>query len=356
MIAPRKNSPAAQDEPAHVTPEESSASEEVAPTSRRTRAATGLRASVVVSTRNRADLLDRCLEALANQTVGNGDFEVIVVDNCSSDDTRSRVERWRATHPNIRYAFVPIPSVSRARNAGIASSRGWIVAFLDDDAVPSINWLGALLAGYEQWPLAAAVCGPTRLMWSCSRPDWLDPNLESWLSALDFGADPRLLSADELPWSVNASVVRTTAEELGGFAVELGPAGSRRVYNEDIDFFRRIARFGRIAYIPDALVLHQVDPTRATRRWFLQRAFAQGRSDCLLDRLRDGEPTRLEAVNTSLTEIGTAVTRGWRSLAQTAFGQRSEAAILSNAMARSQRLGYAWEALRGAALHPSPRE
>ena len=102
--------------------------------------------SVIICTYNRAVLLDRALMAFRDQK-NPPSTEIIVVDNNSNDDTAERVRRCtevlRPVVPVI-YVFEPKQGLSRARNAGIAAARGDILAFLDDDAIPSPNWLAAI--------------------------------------------------------------------------------------------------------------------------------------------------------------------------------------------------------------------
>ena len=94
--------------------------------------------SVVIITRNRSRMLKRCLEALVKMRKHPQD--VIVVDNASTDSTRDVVESFRGARP-VRYVYESTPGVSRARNAGCRAAGGDIVAFLDDDAVPTGTWL-----------------------------------------------------------------------------------------------------------------------------------------------------------------------------------------------------------------------
>src|SRR5215213_8300081 len=95
--------------------------------------------SVVISTRNRAALLRRCLEGVTNQV--RPPLEIVVVDNTRGDEATRAV----ALEAGARYIVEPVIGVSRARNRGLDTARGDIVAFLDDDAVPDQTWLHALV-------------------------------------------------------------------------------------------------------------------------------------------------------------------------------------------------------------------
>ena len=114
------------------------------------------RVSVVICTYNRATLLARCLEYLQYQTCQN--FEVIVVDGPSTDNTAQVIERYR---DRIKFAQNPTRNLSTSRNMGIGLADGDLIAFIDDDAIPFDDWVATLLTEFSRRPLThAAVGGP----------------------------------------------------------------------------------------------------------------------------------------------------------------------------------------------------
>ena len=316
-----------------------------------------IRVSVVVATRNRVEALRRCLDGLEAQTVDPCSFEVIVADNGSSDGTRELVERRLDGSGHLRYVFVGATGPSPARNAGMGLALGEIVAFIDDDAVASPQWLAALLDGHARWPDVAALSGRTELRFAGRRPSWLHEGLETWYSARDLGAAPRVLEY-ECPWGVNVSVRTDVAREIGGFDGTLGPGAHGWLVNEDIDFFRRVRAAGHaLGYVPDALVMHEISQTRMSRRWILRRTLAQGRSDAILDARR----ATAGADSHGMAALAARATvRGWRSLARNlAVADRRDRVLLDDLMRRSQELGYVYGTItarrheRGAATETS---
>ena len=161
------------------------------------------RASVIVCTLNRSSLLDGCLASLAAQRLASDEYEIVVVDNGSTDGTRGLVKRWMRDLGNIRLEVEPVTGLSRARNAGIRAARGEVVAFLDDDALASEQWLTALLEAYTRSPDVGAVVGPVSLVWLVDRPSWVSPRLEHWFSGLDLGDVPRFLDDSEVAYGTN---------------------------------------------------------------------------------------------------------------------------------------------------------
>src|SRR5437588_5369687 len=111
------------------------------------------RVSVVIPTYKRPHLLENCLQALSLQDIAPTDFEAIVVDDAASDATRQQVERWRerldACGYSLRYLAVSgAHGPAAARNCGWRAARGEIIAFTDDDCLPSPAWLRAGLAAF----------------------------------------------------------------------------------------------------------------------------------------------------------------------------------------------------------------
>jgi glycosyltransferase involved in cell wall biosynthesis len=99
--------------------------------------------SVVVATYNRSNLLEKCLLSILDQTYPHDLFEVTIVDDGSSDDTREVVQNLAKTveYPKIHYLYQQNSGPGAARNMGINNSKGEIIAFIDDDAVASKDWL-----------------------------------------------------------------------------------------------------------------------------------------------------------------------------------------------------------------------
>lgn len=108
-----------------------------------------MRLSVIIATKDRAEYLDRALESLAKQ-IGAPSFEVVVVDNGSTDATAQIVERARAQHPfGVDYVFEERPNRGAARNRGLAVAKGHIVVFCDDDVYAPPGWLAAHEAAHD---------------------------------------------------------------------------------------------------------------------------------------------------------------------------------------------------------------
>jgi glycosyltransferase involved in cell wall biosynthesis len=299
------------------------------------------RASVVVCTRDRQRALEECLGHLADQVAVAGGYEIVVVDNGSSDGTGEWLGRWVAEGPaRRRTVFEPVPGLSRARNRGIEAATGDVVLFIDDDASAPRGWVAAHLAAYDRDPGVVAAGGPVALTWPAGRPAWLGPVLEHWFSALDFGDEPIPWPRPHGPYGTNMSIRRPELLAAGGFSPALGRRGRSLLSSEERDLFARIAGHGRIAYEPAALVLHRVLPDRISRRWVLRRGWAQGRSNARFRALHRGIDGS-ELVQVCREELGHTVDGAKRLLR--AVAQRDEPIVLDEVARRSGHLAGALE-------------
>lgn len=201
---------------------------------------TALRASVVVPTYRRPELLDRCLGALVKQDIGAAAYEIVVADDAASDATRRQVEGWIAgNHPVLRY--VPVTQVhgpAAARNAGWRAARGEVIAFTDDDTVPDPGWLTAGLAALESADAAwGKICVPL------PQPPTDYERNEAGLESAEFA-------------TANGLCRRAALAAVGGFDERFTAA-----WREDADLFFTLLEHGYgVVHAPDAVVVHPVRP------------------------------------------------------------------------------------------------
>lgn len=247
--------------------------------------------SVIVCTYNRAGNLPRCLGALARQQgVEKIDWEVLVVDNNSTDDTRGEVERLSRELPiRIRYAHESEQGLNYARNTGIRDSEGTCFSYVDDDIEVSPRWLAALHRSFVTND-ADAVGGRIHLDPGVVLPKWIrDDETKGFLGFQDFGDQPfQMDGRRRYPYGGNMAFNRRVVERIGYFNPLRGRKGEGRKRSElfkgaETDYFHRLADSGPacIWYEPDAIVYHQVKPFQLQKQYFrtihsnagFQRAF-----------------------------------------------------------------------------------
>ena len=245
--------------------------------------------SAIICTHNRDTYLGAAIDSLLAQDF-SAEFEVVVVDNGSSDRTREVVEQ-RLGNPRVKYVFEPTIGLSVARNTGARVASGAILAYLDDDAVASVSWLQVLSAAYEHNSQLAIAGGKVTLLWppNIEPPHWLSPGLAGNLGAYDLGDHMIYIQQPGLtPRGLNYSLRRSFLEEIGGFDPHLGRVGKNLLSNEELQMTEfALQRGWQVAYLPQALVAHNVAPERLKRSWFLNRGWWQGISECYREQLAD---------------------------------------------------------------------
>ena len=200
--------------------------------------------SVVIPTYRREQLLERCLAALTSQDLRPDCYEIVVSDNAGSTDTERVVRNWvRPDGPAVRYVSAPrIPGPAAARNEGWRAARGAIIAFTDDDCIPTPSWLRIGLAGFQDG--IAGVWGQVIV----PIPEG-DPT--------DYQLDAAQLERAEFV-NANCFYRREALEAVGGFDEQFETA-----WREDSDLFFRLLESGsRLAGMADAVVIH---PPRQAR-------------------------------------------------------------------------------------------
>lgn len=273
-----------------------------------------IRISAIVCTLDRAAYLELALASLARQNVPRETFEVIVVDNGSTDDTAATVDRARASLPDLLLVDEPRKGLSHARNAGLAHARGAIVAYLDDDAEASPDWLAALLGCFAaSTPAPACAGGPIDAIWDGPRPPWLADTMLPYLTVMDWGLPAGDLPEERYIAGANMAFDRDRLRALGGFPTTLGRVGTNLLSNEELVVQRALrGRGGRCVWDPRVRVGHHVHPARLRRVWFVRRYYWQGVSDAVM--VGDGAP--------HATSRRSATSRAIRWLAKAIIGTR----------------------------------
>lgn len=244
------------------------------------------RISAIICTHNRDEYLGAAIDSLLHQDFA--DYEVIVVDNASTDTTRQVVEA-RMPHPQLHYVYEPTLGLSVARNTGAQTAQGHILAYLDDDAEASVGWLNALWRIFDGDEQVAIAGGKVTLIWPPGRtpPRWLSLNMSGNLGAYDLGNQRVSITEPGLtPRGLNYAIRKDFLERIHGFDPNLGRVGKNLLSNEELYMTQKALEMGyRVIYDPDALVAHNVAPSRLAPSWFMSRSWWQGISECYRDRI-----------------------------------------------------------------------
>jgi glycosyltransferase involved in cell wall biosynthesis len=251
--------------------------------------------SVVLSTYNRAALLPAALGALLDQTGGVA-YEIIVVDNNSTDATRPTVEALAATAGGrLRYAFEPRQGLSYGRNTGIGLARAPIVAFTDDDVRVAPDWVASIREVFAHEPGIDYVGGRVLPRWAQPPPRWLTDAHWAPLALQDYGPDPFVTGRQRAICLVGASLAfrRRVFDRVGLFHPALQRVKDGIGSTEDHEFQLRVWRAGmRGLYAPEVVAVADIPPERMTRAYHRRWHRGHGRH-CALMRLRELVPADL---------------------------------------------------------------
>ncbi|MFC1835460.1 glycosyltransferase family 2 protein [Thermodesulfobacteriota bacterium] len=239
--------------------------------------------SVIICTYNRSEILMDCLGSLLEMDDPGCPFEVLVIDNNSSDGTEERVKHFIRNNSSLDMRFIREEAQGGvfARNRGIEEASGDLIFYLDDDQLIGRGCLAAYRHYYQE---AGYHCmGGKILPWfrdEVTLPGWYDKSMQGTLSLLDHGDQVKRVFYPEYPYEGNMIIARFLYDTYGRFHEGLGRKGKNLMSNEGMDLLLRFESAGvPIHYVPDAEILHLVPPERLTRRFFIRRHYAQGMSD-----------------------------------------------------------------------------
>ena len=216
-----------------------------------------IRLSLIVATFNRSEQLLTTLLSVAQQSHTAEEWECIVVDNNSKDNTRAVVEKFISEHStlNIRYKFVEEQGLSFARNGGIREAKGDIVAFIDDDERIMADFVSAYISLFDLHPDAMSAGGEIIAEYPTGRPRWMSRYAEEPIAnPMSFGSHIRLFPKGRIPGGGNMAVRRKALDIVGLFDTSLGRTGKSLTGGEESDLFERMAEQEMACYyVPRAV-------------------------------------------------------------------------------------------------------
>jgi glycosyltransferase involved in cell wall biosynthesis len=233
--------------------------------------------SVVVPTRNRADLLSDALGSLVEQDYPADRYEILVVDDGSIDDTPSVVEALAEAHSKPRLSLLrqPAKNQNAARNRGVSEAKGELIAFLDDDELAPANWLSGLVAGFMRHPDADVVGGPYRLRLEASTPRVCEAHWPGVEGAFEWGESEE---AEHVAGG-NMLISRRAFIRTGKFNESL-----QGWYDETEWMFRHRRGGGQIVYLPSVPIWHRRGAADMLLRKRLRRYHSIGRLEARFHR------------------------------------------------------------------------
>ncbi|HCY35675.1 MAG: hypothetical protein DKM50_06810 [Candidatus Margulisiibacteriota bacterium] len=254
--------------------------------------------SVIIPTRNRAGSLSGVLDSICVQSLSQGCFEVIVVDNGSSDNTKQITENFIGKIKNLKYFYEATPGLHVGRHIGLKEAQADILVYTDDDIIAFPNWLAGVKESFQNQS-ADLVGGKILPRFETAPPSWI---MDMWnkrsdqgqalgyLSLLDFGDEIKEISPHYV-WGCNFAIRKSILLDAGGFHPDGMPQELIR-YRGDGETFvsQHVMEKGyKTLYNPKASVYHIVPVSRLTIEYFMRRSFNQAISDAFTCVRKSGE-------------------------------------------------------------------
>jgi glycosyltransferase involved in cell wall biosynthesis len=236
-----------------------------------------MRVTVAIPTYQRAALLRQTLAGIVRQDFPRDQFEILVIDNNSGDDTAQVVAEFAGAQPAPRYLLERQQGLDHARNRALAEAQGEIILFGDDDILPEPDWIARMAAPFatEDGPRIGAVGGEVIPVF----PDGLPPWVADWHGPLAFRAEAGPIGPAQSPMGANLAFPRFVFQRLGSFHTGLDRAAGNYFSGGDTEMIRRVRAAGlEVWFAPLAAVRHQMPASRTTLRYATRHAFDSARS------------------------------------------------------------------------------
>lgn len=241
-----------------------------------------IRLSLIISTYNRSELLIGALKSVVAQTAPLKEWECVVVNNNSTDDTLERFEEFAKEHPdvNLRIVTETNQGLSYARNRGIRESEGEYIAIIDDDERIAPEFIAAYIELFDTVPEAVAAGGPIVAEYVTKRPRWMSKFTERPIANTMYWGDKICeFPKGRVPGGGNMALRRSAVRRYGVFDTSLGYVGESLFGGEECDLFERLQiAEAKYYYVPKAVMYHIIPDRKLTDEYFERLCVNVGKS------------------------------------------------------------------------------
>ena len=240
--------------------------------------------SVIICTYNREKYIRPLLESIAANTLAKDQYEIVLVDNNCTDNTRQVCEQFAAVHTDVtfRYVVETEQGLSAAKNKGLQEAKGDIIVFVDDDALVDTHYLKDYADWFKQHPETMAAGGPIQPMYEeGEEPDWMTPYTRALLTAwMDYGDKVREYPKGRYPGGGNSAYRKEVFEQVGLFNTALGRKGGNLMGSEEKDIFAKMHKLGmQVLYLPSPVLHHSIPSYKLEDDYFNRLTLQMGQSE-----------------------------------------------------------------------------
>lgn len=241
------------------------------------------RLSVIFCTYNREKYIYNALKSIAEQDFSRKDYEIVLINNNSTDGTEMLCKKFETDYPdiNFRYFIETNQGLSYARNRGVEESKGNILVFVDDDATAFANYLSSIDSFFNSHPNVSACGGPIEPVYEIDKPKWLSHYTEQLIGgALYEGDKIKPFKNGKYPGGGNSAFRKEVFEKYGLFNVELGRKGSGLIGAEEKDLYDRLTKGKEeFYYLPQMGIYHYIPEKKLTESHFKELTYSIGKSE-----------------------------------------------------------------------------
>lgn len=242
-----------------------------------------LKVSVIICSYNREAYIINALESMYRQTLDKSLFEVYVVDNNSTDNTKNVCKEYLSKHTDANFYYVTETSqgASFARNTGAALAKSGVLVFMDDDAVAYPDYLERVVHFFDNNKNASALGGRIIPKYIPAEPKWMSHFVSSLVGNFDYSKTAVEFAPGKYPLESNMAVRKEDFNLVGGFNTKLpGVKGTLRIGGEGKDFFLKLQNAGKKFYYDPAIIVdHVVEVKKLTREYMYRVASGIGRGE-----------------------------------------------------------------------------
>jgi glucosyl-dolichyl phosphate glucuronosyltransferase len=241
-----------------------------------------MKVSVVICTYNRELYILDSLSSVKDQTCSKDLYEVILVDNNSTDSTSLKCMEFMHQKGNLNFHYYKEEKqgLSHARNRGIEVAKGEIIVFLDDDAVACKEYIHEIISFFDLHLNVWAIGGRIFPKYEAKCPTWMPQELTPLFSIIDLGKNDKEFGSNKYPVGANMAFRRSVFESCGVFNTSLGRTGKNMLGGEEKDMFYRMKLKGGVVwYAANPWIYHIIPENRTTKYFIKKQAIGVGQSE-----------------------------------------------------------------------------
>ena len=240
--------------------------------------------SIIICTYNRARYVYNVLKSLAENDFPRDGYEILLVNNNSTDTTAEECERFRKDYPGVcfRYLLETQQGLSYARNCGIRNAAGDLIIYVDDDAKACRDFLRTYAEFFSRMPEAEGAGGPVVPEYEdCEEPVWMSRYTQQLVTgSLNLGEKECIFQRGKYPIGCNSAFRKAVFDRVGLFDVNLGRKGNNLIGSEEKDLFDKMSSQGmKFYYLPGAVLYHQICARKLTDAYFNELTYGIGVSE-----------------------------------------------------------------------------